>query len=197
MGNGNEQKKQNNSTSPGPKLPHAAHLPCSTQPNQPSSCSYSPPGGSRLSVGLCAHQTRYLWRWNVGPTWQLHHLYRVAPDHRESHLNGLRLLCWICAKLNNPPSGDLGGCYNCRIRRLRNHAGSGPYKYRRHEQRASCSASKHMRGEREREREKMCAAMGDSCMTASSPRYSVAWGSPGRVGASGVIDTAWEALTLW
>jgi hypothetical protein len=54
--------------------------------------------------------------------------------------------------------------------------------------------SKHMRGERERER---CAAMGDSCMTASSPRRSVAWRSPGRVGASGVIDTAWEALTLW
>jgi hypothetical protein len=131
MGNGNEQKKQNNSTSPGPKLPHAAHLPCSAQPNQPSSCSYSPPGGSRLSVGLCAHQTRYLLRWNVGPTWQLHHLYRVAPDHRESHPNGLCLLRWICAKLNNPPSGDLGGCYNRRIRLLRNHAGSGPYKYRR------------------------------------------------------------------
>jgi hypothetical protein len=150
MGNGNEQK--NNSTSPGPKLPHAAHLPCSAQPNQPSSCSYSLPGGSRLSVGLCAHQTRYLWRWNVGPTWQLHHLYRVAPDHRESHPNGLRLLRWICAKLNNPPSGDLGGCYNRRIRLLRNHVGSGPYKYRRREQRASCSASKLMRGEREREK---------------------------------------------
>jgi hypothetical protein len=150
--------------------------------------------GSRLSVGLCAHQTRYLWRWNVGPTWQLHHLYRVAPDHRESHPNRLRLLRWIYVKLNNPPSGDLGGCYNRRIRLLRNRAGSRPYKYRRREQRASCSASKQMRGERERER---CAAMGDSCMTVSSPRWSVAWGSPGRVGASGVIDMAWEALTLW
>jgi hypothetical protein len=64
------KKKQNNSTSPGPKLPHAAHLPCSAQPNQPSPCS--PPGGSRLSVGLCAHQTRCLWRWNVGSTLSAH-----------------------------------------------------------------------------------------------------------------------------